>query len=336
MAHDRHQRHEPRSPGHEQQRTAVLDVPHEVPADRAAQLQRITATELVGQIRRDLAVLEPFDRQRERCVLRRRGDRVRALRLVAILGGETDVDVLAGDVPGPAGTWSTSVFARGVSTITSLTAASRHSIRAGATLSPPDSAALSRGRRSCGSRRPPRSRARRPRAARGRGPTSRSSRSTDAGPAAAPGRRARARAARRRTRRRSTPGRRSGPRAAGWSCSRRQHHAVTYPASVSTSSSSVSTDTPVQVVSSLDHLVTQWMSTVTVSARKRDELLPRPRHRLLDGATDRQAPLIQRRAWRRPGGHTGKSRVTYWPGGTRAGSTSTRRPRKPRENGGIG
>src|SRR5688500_14410343 len=36
-----------------------------------------------------------------------------------------------------------------------------------------------------------------------------------------------------------------------------------------------------------------------------------------------------------PADNTGKSRVTYWPGGTRAGSTSTRRPRKPRENAGI-
>ena len=36
-------------------------------------------------------------------------------------------------------------------------------------------------------------------------------------------------------------------------------------ASVSTPSSSVSTDTPVQVVSSFDHFVTQWMSRVTVS-----------------------------------------------------------------------
>src|SRR5690349_7405675 len=33
-----------------------------------------------------------------------------------------------------------------------------------------------------------------------------------------------------------------------------------------------------------------------------------------------------------PAERTGKSRVTYWPGGTRAGSTSVgRRPRNPRE-----
>ena len=103
MAHHRHQRHEPGPAGDEQQRTAVLAAPDEVPADRAAQLQLITGTELVGQIRRDLAVLESFDRQRERCVLRRRGDRVRALCLVAVLGGQAHVDVLAGDVSGPAG-----------------------------------------------------------------------------------------------------------------------------------------------------------------------------------------------------------------------------------------
>jgi hypothetical protein len=86
-----------------QERTAVLAAPGEVTADRAAQLQLITGTELVGQIRGDLAVRESFDRQRERCVLRRRGDRVGALCLVAVLGGEADVDVLAGDLSRPAG-----------------------------------------------------------------------------------------------------------------------------------------------------------------------------------------------------------------------------------------
>src|SRR5690242_20655509 len=37
-----------------------------------------------------------------------------------------------------------------------------------------------------------------------------------------------------------------------------------------------------------------------------------------------------------PALRTGKSATTYWPGGTRAGSTSRRgRPRKPRETGGM-
>src|SRR5580658_10798829 len=34
-----------------------------------------------------------------------------------------------------------------------------------------------------------------------------------------------------------------------------------------------------------------------------------------------------------PADSTGKSRVTYWPGGTRPGASSRRRPRKPREMG---
>jgi hypothetical protein len=42
--------------------------------------------------------------------------------------------------------------------------------------------------------------------------------------------------------------------------------ASTYEASYSTADSSTSSDTPRQVVSSLDQLVTQWMSTVMVSA----------------------------------------------------------------------
>src|SRR4029077_16050052 len=42
-------------------------------------------------------------------------------------------------------------------------------------------------------------------------------------------------------------------------------NAITYSAAVSTPSSSVSTETPSHVVSSFDHLVTQWMSRVTVS-----------------------------------------------------------------------
>jgi hypothetical protein len=40
-------------------------------------------------------------------------------------------------------------------------------------------------------------------------------------------------------------------------------------------------------------------STVTSSARQRRELVPRPRGRLVDGARDRERPLLQRRARRR-------------------------------------
>src|SRR5262249_28992765 len=100
--------------------------------------------------------------------------------------------------------------------------------------------------------------------------------------------------------------------------------ASAYPALVSTPSSSVSTETPVQVVSSFDHLVTQWMSTVTVSVgrvRNSSQLHERSRS---------TAPLIVKlqapSEWYGvgPAESTGKSSVRYWPGGTRAGSASTR------------
>ena len=137
-------------------------------------------------------------------------------------------------------------------------------------------------------------------------------------------------------RRRPTPCRRSGPRAGGWWCSRRRTHAVTYSASVSTPSSSVSTETPVQLVSSFDHLVTQWMSTVNVSAGSARELLPGPRHRLVDRAVDRERPLVQRRVRRRAGGQHRE----VVDGTGRAGPGRDRRrggaPRKPREMGAIG
>ena len=58
---------------------------------------------LVGEVRRYFAVLEPLDRQNLVVVLGRGRQRVAALRLVAVLGGEAHVDVLAGAVSGPVG-----------------------------------------------------------------------------------------------------------------------------------------------------------------------------------------------------------------------------------------
>ena len=55
----------------------------------------------VNQVRRDLSVLEPLYREGEVLVLRRRGDGVATLRLIAILGGEPDIDMLAGEVARP-------------------------------------------------------------------------------------------------------------------------------------------------------------------------------------------------------------------------------------------
>src|SRR3954452_8261573 len=95
-------------------------------------------------------------------------------------------------------------------------------------------------------------------------------------------------------------------------------------------------ETPVQVVPSLDHLVTQWMSTVTVSERS----AMNSAHGHDTGWST--APLIKKLHSSSgvcgvgPADSTGKSRTTCCPGGTRAESTSARRPRKPGEIGDIG
>src|ERR1043166_2919070 len=101
-------------------------------------------------------------------------------------------------------------------------------------------------------------------------------------------------------------------------------------------SSSVSSETPVQTVSSLDHLVTQWMSTVTVSLGSAWN----SSHDHETGSST--APWIVKLhrsiGWCGvgPAESTGKSSVTYWPGGTRDGAASSRRrPRKPGGSGGL-
>src|SRR5438034_1079048 len=89
---------------------------------------------------------------------------------------------------------------------------------------------------------------------------------------------------------------------------------------------------PSHVVSSFDQRVTQWMSTVTFSlgsSRSSSQV-----------HVFRSSPLTienvhssSRVCGVGPAERTGKSWVTYWPGGTRAGSASSSRrlPRKPRE-----
>src|SRR5437867_2421073 len=91
----------PGAAGDQQQRTARWSLPDEVAADWSAELERVTRPELVGQVRRDLPVVEPLDGQEQLGVLGTGRDRVAALRLIAVLGGEPDIDVLPGVVAGP-------------------------------------------------------------------------------------------------------------------------------------------------------------------------------------------------------------------------------------------
>ena len=161
VAQHRHQRHQPRAAGQQQQRATVLHAPRERSTDGTAQLERVTGAQFPGQVGRHLAVIDLLDRQCQLRRLRRRGDRVRALGLIAVLGGQANVDVLARVVPGPAGHVQVIVFACEVSSAMARTVATRQTIGARLTLNRSSSAALARGRRSCGSPPLPRTPARR-------------------------------------------------------------------------------------------------------------------------------------------------------------------------------
>src|SRR5262249_15078547 len=81
----RRERHDTRSTGHEQQRTAQARLPDEIAPDRATQLELVPHTQLIGQVGRHLAILDALDGQRHLPLLWRRGDGVAALRLISIL-----------------------------------------------------------------------------------------------------------------------------------------------------------------------------------------------------------------------------------------------------------
>src|SRR4029077_19159763 len=88
--------------------------------------------------------------------------------------------------------------------------------------------------------------------------------------------------------------------------------------------SSVSTDTPSHVVSSLDHLVTQWMSRVTVSlgnARSSSHVQCFSSSTSPSTENDHCASAVGGVG---PAESTGKSRTRYCPGGKRASRDSSR------------
>src|SRR6267378_1311095 len=94
----------------------------------------------------------------------------------------------------------------------------------------------------------------------------------------------------------------------------------------------VSSDTPVQLVSSFDHLVTQWISTVNVSL---GSLRNSSQVHTFGSSTSPTIEKVQSLSGTLgvgPADSTGKSLTTCWPGGTRELlATSRRLPLKPRE-----
>src|SRR5437764_14550175 len=96
-------------------------------------------------------------------------------------------------------------------------------------------------------------------------------------------------------------------------------------------SSSVSTETPRQTVSSFDHLVTQWMSTVISSLGKsRNSAQLQPRVSSISPTMEKFQRSVDV-CGVTPAVSTGKSDVTYWPGGTLSATSACRRPLKQRE-----
>ena len=102
MAQHRHQRHDPRAAADEEQRLRRgVGVPDEVAADRPAHLEPVSRNDLVDEVGRDFTVVEPLDRQGGSFV-GCRSEGIAPLRLVPVLRGEADVDVLACVMTGPA------------------------------------------------------------------------------------------------------------------------------------------------------------------------------------------------------------------------------------------
>src|SRR5919202_3483004 len=103
-----------------------------------------------------------------------------------------------------------------------------------------------------------------------------------------------------------------------------------YSAAVSTPSSKVSTETPSHLVSSLDHLVTQWMSLVISS--EGSPINSSHVQRLGSSISPTMEKSHSSRGVRGvgPAESTGKPSTRYCPGGS-AVSWLLRRPLKPRE-----
>src|SRR5262245_3676833 len=99
-ADHRHQRHHPGAPADEEDRPPVVH-PDEVAADRPTHLEAVTFTRDLDEVGGYLAVLELLDRDLQR-LAGRRGDRIAALGLVAVVRCQPDVEVLAGPMAGPA------------------------------------------------------------------------------------------------------------------------------------------------------------------------------------------------------------------------------------------
>src|SRR6516225_6703878 len=103
MAKHGHQRCDPRTASYETERAAYRAGPDKVAADWAAQFEAIAHVKFVEEVRRNFAVLHPLDCQHEQLFLRWRSNRIATLRLIPIVGCESDIDMLTGQMSWPTG-----------------------------------------------------------------------------------------------------------------------------------------------------------------------------------------------------------------------------------------
>src|SRR5215831_16371688 len=103
MAKHGHQRCDPRTARYETKRAAHRAGPDKIAADGAAQLEAIAHAKFIEEIRRNFTVFYALGGQHEQFFLRWRGDRIAALRLIPIVGCESDIDMLTGQMSWPTG-----------------------------------------------------------------------------------------------------------------------------------------------------------------------------------------------------------------------------------------
>ena len=102
LTHHGHEGNDAGAAAYEEHGPAGIRIPDEVTADGTAQLEPVSRVRIPGQIRRNLAVVDPLDGQLDARAAVRRRDRVAPLRLISVVRGQTNVDMLARSMPGPA------------------------------------------------------------------------------------------------------------------------------------------------------------------------------------------------------------------------------------------
>src|SRR5215211_7970283 len=151
VADHRHQRRDARTPSNQEERSAVSCLPGKIATDRPPELQLVLRHQHVGEVNRHLAVVQTLHREHEPLLLRGGGYGVAPPGLVAVLGGEPHVDVLACLVALPSGNLEQQALGpRGLCHHPDhLRQAPQGPARPHGHLSPPSSAARARGPRSC-------------------------------------------------------------------------------------------------------------------------------------------------------------------------------------------